>query len=70
GELGLGCYALVGGLFAWQHNFWWAIPYLFLYAAGFFYTGFLSVAHGLPKIWRRSFKISRLPVSRSQPESL
>ncbi len=47
GELGLALYAGVGALIAWQQNLVWALPYLLLYAAGFGYTGLLSLAHSV-----------------------
>ncbi|MBI3913046.1 MAG: hypothetical protein HY327_02450, partial [Chloroflexi bacterium] len=63
GELGLGVYALAGVVIAWQQKFFWALPYLLLYAAGFFYTGLLSIAHSLP-----AFK-SQVAGRRSQASS-
>lgn len=45
GELALGAYALVGVFSAWQHHLFWAMPFLMLYAAGFGYTGFLTLWH-------------------------
>jgi hypothetical protein len=48
GELALGAYALIGVVSAWQHQLVWAIPFLMLYAAGFGYTGFLTLWHSRP----------------------
>ena len=51
GELMLSAYACVGVAIAWQHHLWWSIPFLVLYAAGFAFTGGLSLWHSLPA-WR------------------
>ncbi len=65
GELGLGVYALIGAGIAWQQNLLWALPYLLLYAAGFFYTGLLSIAHGLPYAKFQSFKVSLFQIDNA-----
>ncbi len=48
GELVLGAYALGGIVIARQPHLMWAIPFLALYAAGFFYTGVLTLWHSRP----------------------
>ncbi len=48
GELALSGYAFVGVAMAWQNQLWWSMPFLLLYAAGFGFTGGLSLWHSLP----------------------
>ena len=48
GELALSAYAFAGVAIAWQHHLWWSMPFLMLYAAGFGFTGALSLWHSLP----------------------
>lgn len=48
GELALAGYALSGVVIAWHQHLLWAAPFLFLYAAGFGFTGALSVWHSRP----------------------
>ncbi len=48
GELAFSAYAFAGVAIAWQHHLWWSIPFLILYAAGFGFTGALSLWHSLP----------------------
>lgn len=45
GELALAAYALVGVAMAWHQHSWWSLPFLILYAAGFGFTGGLSLWH-------------------------
>jgi cellulose synthase/poly-beta-1,6-N-acetylglucosamine synthase-like glycosyltransferase len=45
GELALAAYALIGVFSAWHHDQIWAAPFLILYAAGFAFTGFLTLWH-------------------------
>ncbi len=47
GELALAVYAVAGIFIAWQHDLMWSTPFLFLYAAGFAFTGGLSIWHSL-----------------------
>jgi cellulose synthase/poly-beta-1,6-N-acetylglucosamine synthase-like glycosyltransferase len=48
GELAMSAYAFVGVGLAWQHHLWWSMPFMVLYAAGFGFTGVLSLVHSLP----------------------
>ncbi len=48
GELAMSAYAFVGVALAWQHHLWWSMPFMVLYAAGFGFTGVLSLVHSLP----------------------
>ncbi len=48
GELALAGYALFGVVLAWQHHFLWTAPFLVLYAAGFGFTGILTLWHSRP----------------------
>ncbi len=48
GEMALSAYAFVGVAIAWQQHLWWSMPFLILYAAGFGFTGMLSLWHSLP----------------------
>ncbi|MDE3088928.1 MAG: glycosyltransferase family 2 protein [Chloroflexota bacterium] len=48
GELALSAYAFAGVAIAWQQHLWWSMPFLILYAAGFGFTGGLSLWHSLP----------------------
>lgn len=48
GELALGAYALGGIVIARQQHLLWSIPFLALYAVGFFYTGVLTLWHSRP----------------------
>ncbi|HEX7593109.1 MAG TPA: cellulose synthase family protein [Anaerolineae bacterium] len=48
GELALSAYAFAGVVIAWQQHLWWSMPFLLLYAAGFGFTGVLSLWHSLP----------------------
>ncbi len=60
GELALGAYALLGVFSAWQHQMFWAMPFLMLYAAGFGYTGILTLWHSRPE---RKFADLRLQIA-------
>lgn len=48
GELGFALYALGGVAIAWQQHLIWSVPFLVLYAAGFGFTGALSLWHSRP----------------------
>lgn len=48
GELMLASYSFLGIIIAWQHNFYWTLPYLILYTVSFAYVGGLSLWHARP----------------------
>jgi hypothetical protein len=47
-ELGFAAYALVGAMMAWRNGLGWTLPFLMLYAAGFAYTGLVTLWHSRP----------------------
>jgi len=47
-ELGFAAYALVGAMIAWRNGLVWTLPFLLLYAAGFAYTGLVTLWHSRP----------------------
>ncbi|MCS6985081.1 MAG: glycosyltransferase family 2 protein [Leptospiraceae bacterium] len=43
GEIFLGCYTMLTTILAYNNGKYWVIPFMSLYALGFFYIGFLSL---------------------------
>ncbi len=47
-ELGFAAYAVAGAMMAWRNGLIWTLPFLILYAAGFAYTGLVTLWHSRP----------------------
>lgn len=67
GEWAFSAYALLGVLIAWQHQLYWTLPYLALYATSFAFVGGLSVWHAGNFRWSLSRKALRLKYKTVDP---